>query len=43
MTKRILAAVFVSALAIAAPLLSATRDCCGAGSTCCPAGACCQK
>jgi hypothetical protein len=43
MTKRILAAVFITVLGLAAPLLSATADCCGSEAACCRAGACCQK
>jgi hypothetical protein len=43
MTRRILAAVFVLAVGIAAPVLSASLDCCVSGAACCTGGACCQK
>jgi hypothetical protein len=43
MTRKILVAVFVAAVGIAAPVLSAGVDCCVSGAACCIGGGCCQK
>jgi len=41
MTKKILAALFVTVLTVAAPLVAASADCCAPGAACCTGGDCC--
>jgi hypothetical protein len=42
MTRKMLFAVLV-ALALAAPVVASTVDCCSAGAACCQSGGCCRK